>query len=46
MSVGGDATPERRKGGNDTNWFDANLTGPKNEKKITRSIQLIQINKK
>jgi hypothetical protein len=33
MLVGGDATPEMRKRGNDTNWFDANLTGPKNEKK-------------
>jgi hypothetical protein len=27
----GDATPEKRKGGDNTGWADANLTGPKNE---------------
>jgi hypothetical protein len=31
MSTRGEAAPERGKGGNDTNWTDANLTGLKNE---------------
>jgi hypothetical protein len=30
-SVGGDAAQGRGKGGDDTSWADANLTGPKNE---------------
>jgi hypothetical protein len=42
-SVGGEATPKREKGGDDVSWVDANLTGPKNKKKFTRSIKLIQI---
>jgi hypothetical protein len=26
--------PERGKGGNDTNWTDTNLAGPKNKENI------------
>jgi hypothetical protein len=44
MSAGGDTAPTREKRGDDTNWADANLTRPKNEKKSTQSIQLLQIN--
>jgi hypothetical protein len=44
MSAGGDTTPTREKRGDDTNWADTNLTRPKNEKKSTQSIQLLQIN--
>jgi hypothetical protein len=40
-SAGGEVAPERGKGGDDA--ADADLTRPKNEKKITWSIQLIQI---
>jgi hypothetical protein len=43
MSVGGEAAPGRGKGGDDVSWADANLIGPKNEKKSTRSIQLLQM---
>jgi hypothetical protein len=28
-SAGGEMTPRRGKGGEDTSWADANLTGPK-----------------
>jgi hypothetical protein len=42
-SDGEEAAPGRRKGGDDTSWTDANLTGPKNEKKYIRSIQLLQM---
>jgi hypothetical protein len=31
-SVGGEALPGREKGGDDANWIDTNLTGPKNDK--------------
>jgi hypothetical protein len=31
MSVGGEVAPGRGKGGNDSSWTDANLTGSKNE---------------
>jgi hypothetical protein len=41
MSVGGEAAPGRRGG---TNWANMNLTMLKNEKKITRLIQLQQMN--
>jgi hypothetical protein len=27
----GEAAPGREKGGDDTSWVDANLTGPKNK---------------
>jgi hypothetical protein len=30
-SVGGEMTPGRGKGGDNTSWADANLTGPKIE---------------
>jgi hypothetical protein len=30
-SVGGEAAPRRRKGGDDASWASANLTGPKNK---------------
>jgi hypothetical protein len=43
MLVGGEAAPGRGKEGDDANWADTNLTGPKNEKKIIRSIQLLQM---
>jgi hypothetical protein len=33
MLVGGEAAPGRGKEGDDANWADTNLTGPKNEKK-------------
>jgi hypothetical protein len=42
-SVRGEATPEMGKGGDDTSWDDANFTRPKNKKKFTRSIQLLQM---
>jgi hypothetical protein len=29
--AGGEATPRREKGGDNANWTDANLTGPKNK---------------
>jgi hypothetical protein len=29
MSVGGEATPRRGKGGDDVSWADVNLTEPK-----------------
>jgi hypothetical protein len=32
MSAGGGAAPRRGKGGDDTSWADADLTGLKNEK--------------
>jgi hypothetical protein len=31
MSDGGDAAPEREKGGDNTSWANANLIEPKNE---------------
>jgi hypothetical protein len=31
-STGGEATPKRKNGGDDTNWVDANLIGPKMKK--------------
>jgi hypothetical protein len=43
-STGGDAAPGRGKGGDDISWADANLTEPKNKKKSTLSIQLLQMN--
>jgi hypothetical protein len=33
MLVGGEAAPEREKGGDDANWADTNLIVPKNKKK-------------
>jgi hypothetical protein len=42
-SASGEATLRREKGGNDVSWADANLTGPKNEKRFTQSIQLVQM---
>jgi hypothetical protein len=30
-SVRGEAAPGRKKGGDDVNWADTNLTGPKNK---------------
>jgi hypothetical protein len=30
-SAGGEATPGREKGGDDTSWADVNLTEPKNK---------------
>jgi hypothetical protein len=33
-STGGDAAPGRRKGGNDANWADVNLTRPKNNENL------------
>jgi hypothetical protein len=41
-SAGGEIAPVRGKGGGDTSWADANLTGQK-RRKFTRSIQLIEI---
>jgi hypothetical protein len=32
MSTKGEATSRRRKGGDDANWADMNLTGPKIKK--------------
>jgi hypothetical protein len=32
ISVGGEASPERRKGGDDASWVDVNFTVPKNKK--------------
>jgi hypothetical protein len=32
-SAGGEPTPGRGKGGDNTDWANANLTRPKNEKK-------------
>jgi hypothetical protein len=32
MSVGGEVAPMRGKRGDDINWADTNLTGPKNKK--------------
>jgi hypothetical protein len=32
MSAGGEATPGRGKGGDDTSWTDTNFTGPKIKK--------------
>jgi hypothetical protein len=43
MSAGGEATPRRGKGADDPSRADTKLTGPKNEKKIIRSIQLLHI---
>jgi hypothetical protein len=34
MSASGEATPERRKGGDDANWVDVNLTKPKNKENL------------
>jgi hypothetical protein len=42
-SSGGEASPERGKGGDDVCWADTNLAGLKNEKKIMWSIQLLQV---
>jgi hypothetical protein len=41
MSVRGEAPPGRENRADDTSWTDVNFTGPKNEKKFTRSIQLL-----
>jgi hypothetical protein len=30
-SVGGEAAPRRKKGGDDVNWVDTNLIEPKNK---------------
>jgi hypothetical protein len=37
-SARGEPTSVRGKGGDNASWFDANLTEPKNRKKLTRSI--------
>jgi hypothetical protein len=42
-SAGGEATPKRGNGGDNTSWPDANLIGPKNKKKSTQLIQLPQM---
>jgi hypothetical protein len=42
-SVRREAAPGRGKEGCGDSWVDANFTGPKNEKKLTRSIQLLQM---
>jgi hypothetical protein len=42
-SAGGEAALERGKRGDDDSWADVNLTWSKNEKKSTRSIQLLQM---
>jgi hypothetical protein len=34
ISVGGDATPGRGKGGDDASWADVNLTEQKNEENL------------
>jgi hypothetical protein len=44
-SIEREAAPGGGKGGDDACWADANLTEPKNEKKSTRSIQLVQIDR-
>jgi hypothetical protein len=41
--TGGEAAPRREKRGDDVSCVDTNFTGLKNEKKITRSIQLVQM---
>jgi hypothetical protein len=35
MSLGGEATPGKGKGGDDASWTDANLTEMKNEEKFS-----------
>jgi hypothetical protein len=40
-SVRGEVAPGRENGGDNASWADANVSGPKNEKKFTRSIQAI-----
>jgi hypothetical protein len=42
-SARGEVAPGRKKGGDDVSWADINLTGPKNEKKSTWSIQLLKM---
>jgi hypothetical protein len=42
-STGGEAAPDRKKGGDDVSWADTNLIGPKNKKKSTQSIHLLQM---
>jgi hypothetical protein len=42
-SARGVAAPRRGKGGDNISWVDVNLNGSKNEKKSTRSIQLVQM---
>jgi hypothetical protein len=39
----GEVAPVRRKEGDNTSWIDANLTEPKNEKKIN-VVELVAIN--
>jgi hypothetical protein len=41
--VRGEVALGRGMGGDDASWTDTNLTGLKNEKKSTRSIQLLQM---
>jgi hypothetical protein len=43
MSVRGESTLGRRKGGDDTSWGKTGIIGSKNEKISTRSIQLLQM---
>jgi hypothetical protein len=43
-SIRGESAPWRGKGGDDASWADVKLTRSKNEKKITRLIQLLQMN--
>jgi hypothetical protein len=42
-SAGGEVAPMMGKGGDDNSWVDVNLTRSKNEKKIMRLIQLVQM---
>jgi hypothetical protein len=42
-SAGGETAPRSKKGGNYASCADANRAGPKMKKKITRLIQLIQM---
>jgi hypothetical protein len=41
--IGGETVPAREKGEDDVSCVDANLIGSKMEKKITLSIQLVQM---
>jgi hypothetical protein len=43
MSTEGEASPKRGKGRDDVCWADVNLAGLKMKKKITWSIQLLQM---
>jgi hypothetical protein len=40
MSVGGEVTPRRKKGGDGVNWADVNITGTKNKEKSRGRLQM------